>query len=615
LQGLLLILVAFSSKKVWMLKYWLEFEESIGRIWDKFLYEKVQKFHEDKRVHFKDISRSLLIFHHLMGGEKGKELQITNKRYMEIVSRTFLEKMAFMGKEFYLTWQDEQAIYLPSSFAYFPDKKQNEMLYYWLIATAVFVDVDKNDIIAQNKTSTHFLINKYKGFSSFYKEASLYLSQTFKPLSFIKSLDTLNNKDLVNDYPNPLWVYPSVLREKQEDIKDDEEQLNQLDKKEKTDSLEMKKQAKKIDDTKETDGFLTFLPESLMSIMEQVNVDRLEEDSFDENALYHAEDLDEITIGKKQANLSSRIKMDLDLVLDQKEIYPLGKGHLIDEWDYRKNKYLINYVRIKPQVTVNIIPIDLPIRLKKTVRKIQNELDLLRLDRVKNDKLAFGDEINLDTWIDYKGQQNKSSHHQNFYTSYEKKSRDMATLILADVSLSTESGITQNVRIIDVIKDGIMVFSEALEKLEDSFAIYSFSSLQNKKVYFNIIKNFKDKYSQLIRGRIDAMQPFYYTRLGAAIRESAKILDKQNNVNKLLLIISDGKPNDEDRYDGRYGIEDTKKSIDEVRKKGITPFCITIDVDAKEYLSYLFGKNGYSIVKDGRNLPKIIPEVYINLTK
>ena len=111
------------------------------------------------------------------------------------------------------------------------------------------------------------------------------------------------------------------------------------------------------------------------------------------------------------------------------------------------------------------------------------------------------------------------------------------------------------------------------------------------------------------------MQPFYYTRLGAAIRESAKILDKQNNVNKLLLIISDGKPNDEDRYDGRYGIEDTKKSIDEVRKKGITPFCITIDVDAKEYLSYLFGKNGYSIVKDGRNLPKIIPEVYINLTK
>ena len=111
------------------------------------------------------------------------------------------------------------------------------------------------------------------------------------------------------------------------------------------------------------------------------------------------------------------------------------------------------------------------------------------------------------------------------------------------------------------------------------------------------------------------MQPFYYTRLGAAIRESAKILEKQSAKNKLLLIISDGKPNDEDRYDGRYGLEDTKKAIEEVKKKGIIPFCITIDQEAKEYLPFLFGRNGFAIVKDGKSLPKVIPEIYINLTK
>jgi nitric oxide reductase NorD protein len=395
---------------------------------------------------------------------------------------------------------------------------------------------------------------------------------------------------------------------------EDEELLSSQDK-DKTENLEMKKQANQIDDTKETNGFLVFLPESLLSIFEQVNVDRMEDDSFDENALYHAEDLDEITIGKKQANLASRIKMDLDLEPDMTEIYPLGKGHFIDEWDYRTNDYLVNYVRIKPQVTLNVFPIELPIRLKKTVRKIQGELDLLELDRIKNDRLPYGDDLNLDTWIDYKGLENKSSHHQNFYTSFEKKTRDISTLILADVSLSTEGGITQDVRIIDVIKDGLMVFSEAMEKLNDKFAIYSFSSLQNKKVYFNIIKNFKDKYTDLVRGRIDVMQPYYYTRMGAAIRESAKILDKQQSTTKLLLIISDGKPNDEDRYDGRYGIEDTKKAIEEVRKKGITPFCITVDLKAKDYLSYLFGRNGFAIVRDGQKLPKVIPEVYINLTK
>ena len=596
-----------------IINYFLEFEESIGKVWDKFLNRKVNKFHECERVYFTDISKSLTLFYHLLGGEKGKDLQITDKRYVER-SRTFLEKVSFFGNEFYLTWQDDKSIYLPASFAYFNDKKLNEMLYYWLIAMATRVDITSQNLISQNTKAVEFLLDRYSGFEIFYAKATSYLAESFEQLAFIKSLESKNNEDLINDYPNPMWIYPPVLSHKKSSNSDEDEEYSR-EKEEKIDTLEMKKQSNEMDDSHETDGFLAFLPESLMSIFEQVNVDRMEDDSFDEDALYHAEDLDEITLGKKQANLSARLKMDLDLQPDMTEIYPLGKGHFIDEWDYRKKDYLVNYVRIKPQVTLNVVPTELPTRLKKTVRKIQGELDLLELDRIKNDRLPYGDEINIDTWINYSGHQNKSMHHQNFYTTYEKKTRDISTLILADVSLSTEGGITQEVRIIDVIKDGLMVFGEAMEKLQDKFAIYSFSSLQNKKVYFNIIKNFKDKYDDLIRGRIDSMQPHYYTRLGAAIRESAKILDKQKSSTKLLLIISDGKPNDEDRYDGRYGIEDTKKAIEELKKKGIISFCITVDVDAKDYLGYLFGRNGFAVVRDGQKLPKVIPEVYINLTK
>ena len=599
-----------------MIHYWLELEESIGKNWDKYLNKKVHKFHEDERVYFADISKSLKIFHHLLGGEKGKDLQVTDKRYVD-TSRTLLQKISFLGKEFYLTWQDADSIYLPASFAYFPTKEQNEMLYYWLIAMSTRINVTDKNLIDQNQAAMLYLTHKYSGFKLFYESASEYLISKYEQLSFIKSLETQTNKDLINDYPNPLWIYPSALTlNKANNTADaEQEEPTREEDKDQTDTLEMKKQTNQIDDKNETDGFLAFLPESLMSIFEQVNVDRMEDDSFDEDALYHAEDLDEITIGQKQANLSSRIKMDLELQPDTTLIYPLGKGHYIDEWDYLKGKYLVNYVRILPQVTTNVIPIELPQRLRKTVRKIQGELELLALDRIKNDNLPYGDEINMDSWIEYIGQQNKSMHHQKFYTTFEKKTRDMATLILADISLSTESGITQDVRIIDVIKDSLMVFSEALEKLQDKFAIYTFSSLQNKKVYFSIIKNFKDKYNDLIRGRIDVIRPEYYTRMGAAIRESAKILDKQQSANKLLLIISDGKPNDEDRYDGRYGIEDTKKAIEEVKQKGITPFCITVDLDAKEYLGYLFGRNGYAVVRDGQKLPKVLTEVYINLTK
>ncbi len=595
--------------------YFLEFEESIGKVWDEYLNKKVNKFHEDERVYFLDISKSLNIFHHLLGGEKGKDLQVTDKRFVQ-TSRTMLEKVSFLGKEFFLTWQDEKSIYLPPSFAYFNTKAENEILYYWLIAMATHVDVDAKNLIGQNTEASEYLIDRYDGFKIFHNSATEYLSQRFEQLAFINSLESYTDENLINAHPNPLWIYPPSL--KTSSVKknnEDEENPQREEDKDRVDTLEMKKQTNEVDDKHETDGFLAFLPESLMSIFEQVNVDRLEDDSFDEDALYHAEDLDEITLGKKQANLSARIKMDLDLQPDMTEIYPLGKGHLIDEWDYRKNEYLVNYVRIKPQITLNVTPMELPLRLKRMVRKIQSELDLLELDRVKNTNLPYGDEINIDSWIEYSSHQNKSMHHQKFYTTFEKKTRDMATLILADVSLSTEGGITQDVRIIDVIKDGLLVFSEALQKLQDKFAIYSFSSLQNKKVYFNIIKNFQDDYSELIRGRIDAMRPQYYTRLGAAIRESAKILDKQQSANKLLIIISDGKPNDEDRYDGRYGIEDTKKAIEEVKKKGITPFCLTVDIDAKEYLAYLFGKNGYAILRDGQKLPKVLPEVYINLTK
>ncbi|MEO1954453.1 MAG: VWA domain-containing protein [Campylobacterales bacterium] len=586
-----------------MINYWLEFEERIGRVWDKYLTKKVHKFHDDQRVYFSDIHKQLNIFYHLLGGEKGKDLQITDKRKLE-VSRTLLEKISFLGKEFYLSWQDEKSIYLPESFAYFDTKEQNEMHYYWLIAMASKVDINNSNVKEENIKASKYIINRYNGFKIFYEKSSTYLSQTFEQLSEIESQD---------EYPNPLWIYPALADNFEKNL-GDEEPIRE-DNEEKVDELKMKKQANKSDDKRETDGFFAFLPESLMSIFEQINIDRTEDDSFDEDALYHAQDLDEITLGQKQANLSSRIKMDLDLKPDITEIYPLGSGHFLDEWDYKKDAYLSRFVRIKPQITINVEPIKLPQRLKKTVRKIQNELDLLELDRIKNTHLPYGDEINLDTWIEYTSHQNKSMHHQRFFTTFEKKTRDMATLILADVSLSTETGITQDVRVIDVIKDSLIVFSEALQKLKDDFALYSFSSLQNKKVYFNIIKNFEEGYSDLIRGRIDSMKSQYYTRLGAGIRESAKILKKQKNANKLLLIISDGKPNDEDRYDGRYGIEDTKKAILEVKKDGITPFCITIDTDAKEYLNYLFGKDGYAIVRDGQKLPKVLPEVYINLTK
>jgi len=488
------------------------------------------------------------------------------------------------------------------------------MHYYWLCAMLSLVNISSSNIIVENKKVALYLINKYSGFKNFYQKAEKLLLQNYPELSYI---DSLKSKDLLDDnsYPNPLWIYPSISTNAKLLDFNDEELGREDGKKDKTEELKMKKKANQVDDEKETDGLLLFLPESLMSFMEQVNVDRQENDSFDEDALYNASELDEITLGKKDANLSSRVKMDLDISAQDVEDYPIGKGIFRDEWDYKKDTYLKKYVRIQPQVAINVEPIILPKRLTKMMRKIQSELDLMELDRIKIDNLPYGDEINFDAWIEYRGHQNRSNHSQKFFQSFEKKTRDMSTLLLADISLSTEAGITQDIRVIDMIKDSLMVFSESLERLQDSFGVYAFSSIKNKKVNFHIIKNFKEKYSDLIRGRIDVIKPGYYTRLGAGIRESTKILEKQRSQNKLLLILSDGKPNDTDRYDGRYGIEDTKKSIEEAKQKGVIPYCITIDVEAREYLPYLFGRNSYAVIRDAKKLPKVLTEIYMNLTK
>lgn len=591
-------------------------EEHIGKVWHKYISKKAIKSYDEQKVYFQDLKKSLKIFYHLLGGDKAKDILITDKRPI-FKQRTLIEKVSGVGKSFFLPWQDEKALYLPASLSCFSKKQDNEMLYFWLVAMMSKTIIKQNNLIIQNIKNTNELLNTYEGFNSFYERCSNELFENHEELSFIKSL---NEKDLRNESTNIqpfyLWIYPALNSKKiLEDFEDDDELEGVKKDPSKTETLQMKKQVNKMDDKKKTDGLLMFLPESLMSILEQVNVDRSEDDSFDEDALYNAEDLDEITLGRKKANLNARIKMDLDISSNSQEEFPIGKGFFLDEWDYKKNAYLENYVKIKPIITTNIKAISIPKRLTKIVKRVQNELDLMELDRIKKINLAYGDEVNIDSWIDYRGSRNKEGHNQKFFETFEKKTRDMSTLILADISLSTEAGITSEIRVIDMVKDGLMVFSEALERLQDRFAIYAFSSLKNTNVRFHIIKNFKEKYSNLILGRIDAIKPGYYTRLGAAIRESTKILNNQKSANKLLLIISDGKPNDVDRYDGRYGIEDTKKAIQEARKKGITPFCVTIDLEAKDYLTHLFGKNGFVVIRDTKKLPKVLPEIYMNLTK
>jgi nitric oxide reductase NorD protein len=95
--------------------------------------------------------------------------------------------------------------------------------------------------------------------------------------------------------------------------------------------------------------------------------------------------------------------------------------------------------------------------------------------------------------------------------------------------------------------------------------------------------------------------------MGAALRHTCHLLSKRPERHRLLLLLSDGKPNDLDYYEGRYGIEDTRQAILEARKAGLAVFGITIDRKAQDYFPYLFGRGGYAIVGRPDRLSHILP--------
>jgi len=260
---------------------------------------------------------------------------------------------------------------------------------------------------------------------------------------------------------------------------------------------------------------------------------------------------------------------------------------------------------------------ELPHHLKKTARKLRNQFAALAPSRTWFKAQQDGSEIDLDAYLQFTT--NRAINHaevdDRLYKDLKTSHRDMACLLLADLSLSTDSWVSNSARVIDVIRDSLFLFAESLSTTGDRFAMHGFSSRNRNHVRFNVLKNFEDSYCPSVRGRIQAIKPGFYTRMGAAIRHASSILEKQPSAQKLLLLLTDGKPNDLDAYEGRYGVEDTRMALIEARQKGLQPFCVTIDEEAGAYLPHIFGAGGYVVIRRAEDLPKELPLLYARLTQ
>src|SRR5262245_9785009 len=239
--------------------------------------------------------------------------------------------------------------------------------------------------------------------------------------------------------------------------------------------------------------------------------------------------------------------------------------------------------------------------------QLRRHFEALRPRREQLGRQLEGDEIDVDALVAEHGERRAGlAPHGRVYRRERPRRRDVAMVLLVDASGSTDAWISRSERVIDVAKQAALCLGESLAALGDRHAVYAFSGRGPGDVRVQVAKRFTEPWSESVRGRIGAVQPDRSTRLGAPIRHATAELARQGARARLLLVLSDGKPDDEDVYEGRYGLE----AVCEARRAGVHPFCVTIDRSGPSYLPHLFGASGYTVLWDLRQLPTRLPAIY-----
>ncbi|MCP4488421.1 MAG: VWA domain-containing protein [Gammaproteobacteria bacterium] len=613
-------------------------EEAVGSTWHRFISKKADYSFPEAKVYLDDIRHMVGIFFRALGGEGG--LQIKSATDIEShARRTILQRIAGTGDKIEYASRDEEVLRLPDSIAYYPSKQLNTDLYLWLTAIAAIEIDDTNpsiskDWISRNQYRTKITLSIWPGLKGRYlKLLSAHLHQRPDPSRLpadeadqeekiqdaLQNFNKAVNLKYAKHPPQPvlLWLHPSppLVEINNSKIPQDTDLDSAAQSKLTSKKQSKRKQAKREDMPDGNSGLMSFRLESLWSWAEYIKVDRTSTEDEDDDTMRTAEDIDKISIAQDSQTIASKIKLDLDLPSSNYDDIVLAEGIPVDEWDYKQQYLQKDHCRLQIMVSRNSEAIELPQQLRAQAHKIRRQFEALHPDRHWVSRQNEGTEFDMENYINFLADRRHGQVKSDtpVYRQLRNQNRDLSCLLLSDLSLSTDAHISNEKRVIDVMRDSLFLFSEALDATGDSFALHGFSSRNRNHIRYYIMKDFNESYNSEVRGRINEIRPNYYTRMGAAIRYATTQLSKQQNRQKLLLIVTDGKPNDLDKYEGRYGIEDTRMAINAAVKLGLRPFCVTIDRQAEDYLPYLFGSRSYVVIRKAADLPKKLPLLYLHL--
>ena len=255
-------------------------------------------------------------------------------------------------------------------------------------------------------------------------------------------------------------------------------------------------------------------------------------------------------------------------------------------------------------------------RHARLVRRVRVRFERLRPRHERLNRQPDGSEPDIAAWVSgFADVRAGATVDGGLYIERRPCRRELAVALLADVSASTDGWVSSDRRIVDVEKEALLVVCEALDALGDRYGIFAFSGEGADDVSVLTLKSFDERRSHRRHAADCGARRRPLHAHGAAIRHVTAALCRERTSRRLLLILSDGKPNDVDVYEGRYGVEDTRQAVAEARRQGVTVFCLTVDREAPRYASRIFGRAGFAVLRRADELPVVLIDVLRQLIR
>ncbi len=622
-----------------------ELEEKVGRFWHRLVGEKHSwPRHPEAAVTLDQVRGQLAVFFRGLGGDRGVAITAASAR-SSTHRLSWKQRIGMEEERLVVASRDEVSLSLPDSLDHFPEAALNRDLYFWLAAFFAALepagpaeaDPLRADVafLLRARRATGRVLEQFPGMARRHAAlcAALRTLRPQRPLNGVEvqveamvqallggpaapdvAADAVAAAGYKPFLPVPLWG--EALHREAETRPEDAEMAEAGGKKEEQDGEDKRRRAerKRQDNADRKDPLILNRFEKILAFADMVNVNRGADDPDEEEAKKAAEEMDKIVISSHGKKAATKLKFDLDLPPEATDATRLTGTHLYPEWDHRAACYHKDHCQVLVGVAAEDGETWVPNeQAKRRIRQVRRQFEALRTKALILRAQMDGSELDTEAVVRARTDLAASGQcSDRVWMQRRPMDRDLAVAVLVDTSLSTDAWI-ENRRVLDVEKEALAVFSHGLAACGDPFAVYGFTSRKRAWVKVDTLKDFDEPMGERIMRRIGAMRPGYYTRIGTAIRHAASQLEARPNRHRLLLVITDGKPNDVDHYEGRYGIEDTRKAIQEARAKGLAVFGVTIDKKAQTYFPHLFGRGSFAIVHHLAQLSAALPRIYRHL--